>query len=755
MKIVAYLFRLVRFVAGFALIGFAQHVLYQTGNPLIQFDFSDAFNARYRIDVPNFDNVIAGSVLVVIGGLVAASALVLRTTHSPKPSIVPPLDNANNAPSENEPASPTTDPPISPVLPAISTKGNAFFRFLRNNLVLIVLALAAGALFGILIQQVELVNPSASLFVIWLVILVIVGFIAFRIDKRAKTSLATKTTRRDVLIIAGLLVLGLVINTHDLATVPNSIVGDEGSFWERARGIAQGQETLSVFDQGVYTFPLMSSMYQGAILSIFGVTFWSWRFSSVSIAVLAVIPTYLLALELFNRRIAILSSIAMVALPYFIAFARIGYISSQSMLPVVLCFYLLYLGVKRNSVFYYVAAGIMAGLGYYTFNAGELGVAVGIVFVLYAVVSVVIKAVRQKPRPARWLIVRETGRAAILGVAFVSVAVLTIAPGYIYDDLANPTLASEKNLESLFPNALYAGDLFSLKELTRDYPLTTIGTQQYFYRPDLYAVLLVRGVIRSLLPYQMAPGVISSHYLAAPLPGPLGVPFCLVGMFLLFRRLFRRENFLLELWFFGAIFLLSAIHTFPPRYTHTIPVIPVMAIFIAVGIVATVDAVLDLIRLNRGILPHLIVGTIVLALIATDLYNYFVEMPPLYPPDADNLMAFTAMQLTHPVNMVYVTSDPNRNEQYVPYLIIQVPNKANFMTVKPDALENNTFAVTPNTDYMFFADQASEAAVVHYVAQHFTGNLTPDDTTVQNQQQMFQWTIPAAQNPWWSWETTF
>src|SRR5579863_659840 len=101
MKTIRHIFRLVRFIAGFALIGFAQHLLYQEGLPLIHFGFSDAFNTLFRIDVPNLDNVIAGWLLVMIGGLLAASALVLKSATFSKPSATDPTAaKTDDAPSE-------------------------------------------------------------------------------------------------------------------------------------------------------------------------------------------------------------------------------------------------------------------------------------------------------------------------------------------------------------------------------------------------------------------------------------------------------------------------------------------------------------------------------------------------------------------------------------------------------------------------------------------------------------------------------
>jgi 4-amino-4-deoxy-L-arabinose transferase-like glycosyltransferase len=119
--------------------------------------------------------------------------------------------------------------------------------------------------------------------------------------------------------------LGIAMGAYALHDIPSVMVQDEGAFWENARAIALKQFQPVFFDSGVYTFPVASTILQGWLMRLFGVTVWGWRFASVLMGVAAVIPLYLLGKEWLGRRVAIVTCILMLANPYFLSFARLGY----------------------------------------------------------------------------------------------------------------------------------------------------------------------------------------------------------------------------------------------------------------------------------------------------------------------------------------------------------------------------------------------------------------------------------------------
>ncbi len=417
------------FVVGLGLIGLGQYALAAKDTVLVSFVFTNAFNSAYHVDVPNLDNTILAVILLVLGAYCVVRAVGVS--------------------AESE----------EPVLDRRTFEAPSLSAIIRSHLVLVV---AAAISFVVVIWRlgrsdfniVFLLNLAFTLFVI--------VYVAFRYDRCAWISLSPGITRLDLLLMLLLLVAGLVVGAYQLDRVPNMMLGDEGAFLEQAKGILTSDSEPQFFDLGVYSFPQASSIYQAGIMRVFGLSLWSWRFSSVLAAVLAVIPTYLLACDLFNRRVAVLSGLAMVTTPYFIAFERMGYNNAQAIFPVALAVYLLYLAVQRESMFYYVWAGIIGGLGFYTYSAGRLGLVVAVIAV-YIVFARLRAARRKAAEEERAAFAPAMRKWRTLAAAFAIATVVTVAPLYVYGNARDPVEMQSKFLESVFPHSVYAESLFPPK----------------------------------------------------------------------------------------------------------------------------------------------------------------------------------------------------------------------------------------------------------------------------------------------------
>src|SRR5205085_6596856 len=131
-------------------------------------------------------------------------------------------------------------------------------------------------------------------------------------------------------------------------------------------------------------------------------------------------------------------------------------------------------------------------------------------------------------------------------------------------------------------------------------------------------------------------------------------------------------------WFFGGLLLLSIGNTFPPRHQHLIVIIPAMSIMTAIGILACADW-LGL-QMHRARLPGAIAGAVFVVLLISGLWNYFVVMPGVYPPDLENVIAFNTLEQTRPRHVVFVSSDPER-KSFVPLLLQNLPYRSTYHTV--------------------------------------------------------------------------
>jgi len=430
----------------------------------------------------------------------------------------------------------------------------------------------------------------------------------------------------------------------------------------------------------------------------------------VLIGVLAVFPTYLLALKLFDRRVAVLSSLIMIVNPYFIAFNRMGYNNSQAILPVVLALYLLYIAVERSSLFYACLSGIASGAGFYAYSAGRLALVAGLMFIGYLLVARrASKAPVETPQP----LLQRLRPVLLICAVFIGATALTIAPHFVYVNTHDPNALRLKTLESLFPSTGYGLSIFPEDALYRDYSPIQFDNYSFFFRPDLYGLLLIRGVVRSLLAFQMDK-LVDTLYIAGPLAGPVAATFYVIGLIAAFKQARRQRYALLLLWFLGGVVFLSILNSFPPRHAHMVSIIPVMAILTALGVVACADFAGKYMLRWRFVAP-LVTALIVGGIAGTGLRNYFVDVPAHYLPDAENIMDFHTLQSRDATQVIYINNDPNW-EKFIPGLIATLPHTPTFRTMTLDRLAASG-VLRPDTGCTFFFVERDKDAVVALLRQ--------------------------------------
>ncbi|GAB4199552.1 MAG: hypothetical protein OHK0022_19870 [Roseiflexaceae bacterium] len=664
--------------------------LFLRSTPLVALPFTKPLDRLLLIGLANLDNVLLGLGVTLLGGLLfalgGAAALV------PNPTALP------ESAWPGWPALRRMRPVLMPLLGLVAGALGAF----------------AWLMYGITRPDVD---QNYSLGWIWLLALAMLVGALLLVDRQTGVRLSPGLGWGDALVIGGLLALGLAVGSYRLGSLPSSIVGDEGMFWQNISMIERGEYRPTVFGLGVYSYPVLSTYYQATVLKLFGPSLWSWRFASVLAGVLAVVPTYLLARELFGRRVALLSGLALVVLPYMIAFERLGYNNSQSILPVALSLYLLYAGLRRGSLLYMGLGGIAGGLGFYTYTAGRLAAVVALLLFVALLAARLLR---------RWVGFGppRLGVVLLLVAVFGLSGVMTALPHLIYANTHEPALLRYKLLESLFPNVFYARSLFSEDELFRDYRPITIDNQTFFYRPDLYARLLGRGVARTLLVFHTK-GLVYEHYISGPLAGPSMVSLYVFGLVALLARPFRPGHLLLLVWFGSALLLLSMINTFPPRYQHTVPLIPALAIMIGLGMVALVDTLAgEFSGRTRALIGGGLTVALAAVMLATNLREYFVDVQAAYRPNKEYIVSFAALELTTPRYLVYVTDEPKAREE-APWLIRQIPNWAIYQSVSPTDLASGTFSLKPGQPYTFFFREQDRTVVEPFLERQLGHPIAP------------------------------
>lgn len=155
-----------------------------------------------------------------------------------------------------------------------------------------------------------------------------------------------------------------------------SYIGDEFAFFDFAiRIIKKGFANYSFLSQtGVFGYhPVLDSLYQAALMKIFGINLLGWKIGNVIVVVASVLLVYKIAQELFcSQLIGLASAVFFGFSHYILAFAHIGHNNLHALIPFLtaILFFILYL--KKDSFIYLFFSGLFSGLCFYTFFSARL-----------------------------------------------------------------------------------------------------------------------------------------------------------------------------------------------------------------------------------------------------------------------------------------------------------------------------------------------------------------------------------------------
>jgi len=657
--------KLLSFLTGIGLVIAGQYMMSRLTVINTLLPISEKLNTLYRIDVKNLDNVIVGSILILFGGIIfvlSTKDILIRKEESE-----PQEENISND---------------------------------RLNLLPWVICIAGGGLlFAVLLMRLLWLDAVIVDNVIWMLSIGLFIIAAFWWDRNAGTPLRINLPLSEWVVLALLLVIGLLIGTYQLQDIPNSMMGDEGSFFETARSIALGNYRPSPFDLGVYSYPIFGSFWQAGILKLFGITLWGWRFASVLPSVLTIIPLYLLCRDLFSRRVGFISSLVLITSPYFLSFSRLGYNNSQSMLVVTLCVWLVFLGQKRESVFYLLIGGMATGLGFLTYTAGRLGI---VIICLFFVSLFISKSIQKKRKQFLLIVVVPS----IIGWALLAL------PHLVYSAQESLQMSRNKMLESLFFQANYASDLYEDDQLISFQEPITVDEHELFFSPNIYSKLIVRGITRSLLAFHHK-DLISEHFISNSLAGPYAAVFYVLGGFFILGRLRQRNYLLIALWFASGLFFLSMINTYPPRHQHLVPIIPVMAVLIGLGVNVFTEQVfpqiLPINEMNQYL--HLgLTGVIVVLICVAGIREFFVVMPSIYRPNLEQIINWIGLHNSPNTNVVYLYED-TLDENWKPYLYRDLLGDHTFSSINSSYVQTGEFDLPSTSDIVIFYERMNASLI--------------------------------------------
>jgi 4-amino-4-deoxy-L-arabinose transferase-like glycosyltransferase len=492
-------------------------------------------------------------------------------------------------------------------------------------------------IYALVMTQLARHQYSNTLFWGWLATLLIFTILFWKNEHKPDTAIS----RADILWMLILFSFAIAAGSYLLNDLPAGWIADEGPFWKTARGIALGEIKPSIFDVGVFTFPVASSYLQAWIMRWAGVNLWGWRFASVLPAAATVVPLYLLARELFDRRAAIAASVMMIVNPYFLTFARLGYNNSQSLFPVTLCIYFLVLGFRKNNRYYLWLAGLTAGLGFYTYFSAWLGLVVILMVIMILP-----------------LISREKFRKSLIPFIIIIAGTLAVLlPRVLYGMSGDSAISLHYKIWETGPINTFYGKLVFGDERIAQTHVFMMDEVEVFYDLPLYGILLLRGLVRSSA-VLFDPIGYNDHQIIFGLAGVGSSLFFILGLGVTLAN-FRKFRYLIpSIWFLAGFIFLGVLASIPPRPTHMVTMIPALSFISAIGLVSFLDAITntdpDRLERSRRIKNFAVIG--ILAMIAMmGLFQFFFMIPYAYsPPNQDDYISWLGRQIPAPANIYLI-----------------------------------------------------------------------------------------------------
>ncbi len=195
----------------------------------------------------------------------------------------------------------------------------------------------------------------------------------------------------ELVCVSGLVALFLGLGTWDAGSWYYSSIGDEYNFREMSLQLAGGEDRNLFSQDGAYgIIPVLSSWISGVQMRLFGVHLVGWKVSTITPVGAALLVFYGFSRRLLGPRTAILALGMMASSHYLLAYAHTGYPNLEPILPMAGALLFFVGASSAGARWRLIAAGLCAGLGWYTFYSSRT-----VIFILMTLVATCV-------RPARW-----------------------------------------------------------------------------------------------------------------------------------------------------------------------------------------------------------------------------------------------------------------------------------------------------------------------------------------------------------------
>jgi len=175
----------------------------------------------------------------------------------------------------------------------------------------------------------------------------------------------------DALALLGLSAVALATRLPGLGRIPFVLGGDEASMGLEAMAVLQGRLT-NPFVTGWFSHPTLFFYMLAGALSRLGSTIAGLRALPALAGALTVPALYLLARDLFGRRVALLAAGYLACYHYAVHYSRLGLNNIMDPLVATVACYVLLAGLNNRRRELFALAGALLGLGQYLYTGARV-----------------------------------------------------------------------------------------------------------------------------------------------------------------------------------------------------------------------------------------------------------------------------------------------------------------------------------------------------------------------------------------------
>jgi 4-amino-4-deoxy-L-arabinose transferase-like glycosyltransferase len=197
-----------------------------------------------------------------------------------------------------------------------------------------------------------------------------VVFVLLALRKSEQPLRETRISPIEIFTLMLLIVLGWILRTVNLETMPYVLSGDEGSAglvgWEFVDGSRD-----DILGLGWFSYPGLYFWLLSLCQSFFGRSVFAIRIVSSIAGTLSIAATYLAGKMIFNRKVGLIAAAWLTTFHYHVFFSRIAYNNIFDSLFLVLCAGFLYRGWKTNSRSDFLLLGFFLGFSQYFYTTSH------------------------------------------------------------------------------------------------------------------------------------------------------------------------------------------------------------------------------------------------------------------------------------------------------------------------------------------------------------------------------------------------